>query len=276
MPIAYPYRFSDWYGYNQDCTPVGPAFYMTNTSVVSTASAAYSCNYIFDGNYYANIYYHDGTGATPVVGDTVYRDEGGDNEYNPATNRFVGNSITSISGGTGLYRFDAGSGEVKQVYTCRLNSFSSSTNNTSSNVCSATINQTYYHNGSASTPVAGDTTYSSNSNTYPYLSAGNYKISSTQYITVGSNGLVSSLNTCRTDFQSSSAGTLNFQDYVCLKTTSYTYSHSGSGTYPAAGDTVYDENDNPLASGYYKIMGTTNVYRIIIGNVASGWPQSMC
>ena len=272
MPVNQPYVFGCWYGYNQDCTPVGPAFYMTNTSVVSTASAAYSCNYIFDGSYYANIYYHDGTGATPVVGDTVYRDAGGDNEYNPATNRFVGNSITSISGGTGLYRFDAGSGEVKQVYTCRLNSFSSSTNNTSSNVCSATINQTYYHNGSASTPVAGDTTYSSNSNTYPYLSAGNYKISSTQYITVGSNGLVSSLNTCRTDFQSSGDTSL---PGVCLAIINLTYSHNGSGTFPTAGDSVFDENGDPVVSGYYKFNGCF-VFKTTLNVVDSGWPQGTC
>ena len=79
------------------------------------------------------------------------------------------------------------------------------------------------------------------------------------------------------DFQSSDAGSLSpGVGYVCDKTTSYTYSHNGSGTYPAAGNSVFDENDDPLASGFYKIMGTTNVYRIILGTVASGWPQNIC
>ena len=79
-----------------------------------------------------------------------------------------------------------------------------------------------------------------------------------------------------TDFQSSDGGSISGADYVCLKVTSYTYSHNGSGTYPAAGDSVFDENDNPLVSGYYKIMGTTNVYRIVLGTVSSGWPQNIC
>ena len=81
---------------------------MTNSGVATTATAAYSCDYIFGGSFYASIYYHDGSGSTPVVGDTVYIDAAGNNEYNPSNNLWKGNATGHTSGGTGLYRFDNG------------------------------------------------------------------------------------------------------------------------------------------------------------------------
>jgi hypothetical protein len=240
MPIAYPYRFSDWRGYDKDCTPVGPAFYMTNSGVVTTATPAYSCNYIFDGSFYASIYYHDGSGSTPVVGDTVYTDAAGDNEYNPSNNLWKGNATGHTSGGTGLYRFDSGSGEVKQLYTCSLSSFSSSSvQSTVSGVCSASMSQTYYHNGSAALIAVGDIAYSSNSGTYPYLSSGHYRISATQYIIVGSNGAVSSVNTCQTVTQFSASAGQSGVKFICTQTINTNYWHNGSSSLPQVGDTVY-------------------------------------
>jgi len=270
MPIAYPYRFSDWYGYDKDCTPVGPAFYMTNTGVATTATPAYSCNYIFDGSFYASIYYHDGSGSTPVVGDTVYTDSAGNNEYNPSSNLWKGNATGHTTGGTGLYRFDSGSGQVKQLYTCGLSSFSSSVDNNPSSVCSATMNQTYYHNGTGTIPIAGNTTYSSNSGTYPYLSSGNYKVSSTQYITVGSNGLVSSLNTCVTLTSFSSGSGQTDVKFVCTQSVNTTKYHDGSGSNPQVNDNVYDNSTGTTATsnGFYTVGSGSNIlgyYRVVSG-----------
>ena len=272
MPIVYPYKFSDWYGYDKDCTPVGPAFYMTNTSVTGS-TAAYACNYIFPFGY-ASIYYHDGTGATPVVGDVVYTDAAGNNEYNPSSDRWVGNATGHTTGGTGLYRFDSGGGQVEQLYTCSLSSFSSSVNNNPSSVCSATMNQTYYHNGPATIPIAGNTTYSSNSGTYPYLSSGNYKVSSTQYITVGSNGLVSSLNTCSslTSFYVTTS-TSKFADDVCDVAATVNLWHDGSNTLPANGDTVYQTSAGTSTAswvGYKGFYPTYNGNSISASRVFSG------
>ena len=42
MPIAYPYKFSDWYGYDQDCGGL-PKF---NSSLVSTAGSVCSATII--------------------------------------------------------------------------------------------------------------------------------------------------------------------------------------------------------------------------------------
>jgi hypothetical protein len=274
MPISLPYKFSDWYGYDKDCTPVGPAFYMTNSGVVTNATPAYACNYIFDGSFYASIYYHDGTGATPVVGDVVYTDAAGNNEYNPTSNLWKGNATGHTSGGTGLYRFDSGSGQVEQLYTCGLSSFSSSVDNNPGSVCSATMNQTYYHNGSGTIPVSGDTTYSSNSGAYPYLSAGNYKISSTQYITVGSNGLVSSINTCITTTSFSSGSGQADTKFICTQSVNTTKYHDGSGNNPATGDTVYENSAGTsfTANGFYTMQNaatpptTIGYYRITGGS----------
>ena len=75
-----------------------------------------------------------------------------------------------------------------------------------------------------------------------------------------------------TDFQSSSNQTLGG---VCSMPISYTYSHNGSGTFPAAGDEVFDENDDPVLSGYYK-FNSTFVYKATFGTVDASWPQDLC
>jgi hypothetical protein len=79
-------------------------------------------------------------------------------------------------------------------------------------------------------------------------------------------------------------GTTNFQSStgydilnVCSGSINKTYSHDGSGTYPAAGDTVYDELGNTVGDNYYK-FNSTWVYRITGGSgvVANTWPQDLC
>ena len=75
-----------------------------------------------------------------------------------------------------------------------------------------------------------------------------------------------------TDFQSSVKSTFSG---VCSAAINKTYSHNGSGTFPAAGDSVFDENDNPVLSGYYK-FNSTYVYQTTLNVVDVGWPQNIC
>ena len=66
------------------------------------------------------------------------------------------------------------------------------------NVCSQTPTVTYYHDGSTTYPVTGDTVYT-NSNGSTYVSAGYYKIdngSNGLYIQVGNNGSVTLDDIC--------------------------------------------------------------------------------
>ena len=155
--------------------------------------------------------------------------------------------------------------------------------------CTATQNQTYYFARNAtSISSAPYTTFTIDTNTLPKvnnfvysnstgataLANGYYKINSTQALYV-QNGVVDSIVTCpscSTDFQSSSNS--NFGN-VCSMSISYTYSHNGSGTFPAAGDEVFDENDDPVISGYYK-FNSTFVYKATLGTVDAGWPQNIC
>lgn len=79
-----------------------------------------------------------------------------------------------------------------------LTSFSGSTVQSVVNVCSASANQTYYHNGSLAKPVANDNVYSTNSTNNP-LAAGFYRLDdlANQYIrVVGVAGQVSNVEDC--------------------------------------------------------------------------------
>ena len=67
----------------------------------------------------------------------------------------------------------------KEVKTARgWTSFSSSTvQSNGSNACAATMDQTYYHDGSSSAPTAGDKVYSkARANDRYFLANGHYKI----------------------------------------------------------------------------------------------------
>ena len=81
-----------------------------------------------------------------------------------------------------------------------LTSYTSSipSNATLFNVCNETPAVTYYHNGSTTYPVTGDTVYT-NSNGSTYVSAGYYKIDNGGnglYIQVGNNGSVTLDDIC--------------------------------------------------------------------------------
>lgn len=57
---------------------------------------------------------------------------------------------------------------------------------------------------------------------------------------------------------------------VCSQSTTATYYHDGSGTYPVTGDVVYSSSaggsSNYLSSGYYKINNGGNGLYIQVGN----------
>tara|TARA_R110001606_G_scaffold360132_1_gene512778 strand:- start:64 stop:390 length:327 start_codon:yes stop_codon:yes gene_type:complete len=59
MPIAYPYKFSDWYGYNKDCS----SLLLTDV-------------YFFPNPVAVTYYYSSsiGNAANLTIGDTIYTD----------------------------------------------------------------------------------------------------------------------------------------------------------------------------------------------------------
>ena len=91
MPIAYPYRFSDWYGYDKDCVAVTAFSSSTGYSLINVCSGSIG-----------STYYHDGFGTYPAAGDTVYSDSAGtsvlaDNHY-----KFNSTWVYRITGGSGV------------------------------------------------------------------------------------------------------------------------------------------------------------------------------
>ena len=90
MPIAYPYKMSDWYGYDQDCSSV-TLFYLTN-NLPKLDMACY-------GNP-NNVAYHNGSSSLPVLNDTIYSNAAGTTTYSPgvygvatSSGGFIGKSI---------------------------------------------------------------------------------------------------------------------------------------------------------------------------------------
>ena len=68
MPITYPYKMSDWYGYDKDCSPTPTAFSSSISDKSQTAACPLSLN---------QTYYHSGSGALPITGDTVWTNAAG-------------------------------------------------------------------------------------------------------------------------------------------------------------------------------------------------------
>ena len=109
MPIAYPYKFSDWYGYDKDCISVTAI--SVGTGIVESGNTA--CDTLSS----SATYYHDGSGTYPAVGDIVYTNS---------------NATTVASGGTGTnyaifsgagpairwFRITGSTGTVQSTNTC--------------------------------------------------------------------------------------------------------------------------------------------------------------
>ena len=69
MPIAYPYKFSDWYGYDKDCVSV--TGFLVGAGIVEGGNTA--CSTL--GSSFT--YYHTGSGTYPANGDIVYTNSAG-------------------------------------------------------------------------------------------------------------------------------------------------------------------------------------------------------
>ena len=108
MPIAYPYKFSDFYGYDQDCS--------TLTAFLSGAgTTSNACNML--GSSFT--YYHDGSGVFPVVGDKVYTNSSG---TTPVSGGSGTNYAAFFSGPPGppdsSYRITGSTGTVQATSSC--------------------------------------------------------------------------------------------------------------------------------------------------------------
>ena len=67
MPISFPYKFSDWYGYDKDCS---------GTTAFSSGAGFFSSNNICN-QAISTTKYHDGSGFNPQVNDNVYDNAAG-------------------------------------------------------------------------------------------------------------------------------------------------------------------------------------------------------
>jgi len=93
MPIAYPYKLSDWYGYDKDCSSV-TAF----TSAI--AETGLSCTQTLN-----QTYYHDGSGTYPVANDIVYTNSAGTTTIANGRYRLDNNTSFTVFGGSGVVSF---------------------------------------------------------------------------------------------------------------------------------------------------------------------------
>ena len=90
MPVATPYRMTDFYGYDQDCS--------TLTSFTSSLaeSGLEGCNESLNVTYY-----HNGSGARPVASDIVYTDSAGTTVLAAGSYRLDNSTRFTIFGSSG-------------------------------------------------------------------------------------------------------------------------------------------------------------------------------
>ena len=97
MPIAYPYKMSDWYGYDKDCSSL-TSFYTTS---ITSKFASDVC-----GIQTTAQMWHNGTGSLPANGDIVYQNSSGTTfaswvGYKGFYTASGGNAISAARIGTG-------------------------------------------------------------------------------------------------------------------------------------------------------------------------------
>ena len=110
MPIEYPYKFSDWYGYDQDCA-VRTSFFRYDGTI---GKPVFECDISRDID---REIWHDGTFANPQNGDVVYTTATGNNYLGSGNYSTRGNSgtntplsIITIGGG--------GNGVITAILQC--------------------------------------------------------------------------------------------------------------------------------------------------------------
>ena len=170
------------------------------------------------------------------------------------------------------YKFSAWYGYDKDC-TTGITPFNSSTVQTSeSNACAATINQTYYHNGSGSLPAVGDECYI-NQNQTTVLAADYYLTSSGGGFRItGTAGTVASLFTCTTLTEFYATSTTNkFAINVCGISVTLQLWHDGSGLIPLNGDSVYTSSAGTTLATWVGYRG----FRDVSGSNSIGAAKSL-
>ena len=174
-----PYKFSAWYGYDQDCTTGIIPFNSTQVNPFQTGACASTIN---------QTYYHNGTGTLPAVGDECYGNQ------NLTTVLDAGYYLTSASGSGSGFRITGTVGTVASLFNCfSLTAFSSSTE--FRDACGETRGNTYYHDGSSSLPFAGDVVYTDSAGTTT-LGYGQRADSPFGVYNVDTSGVVTSKSLC--------------------------------------------------------------------------------
>jgi hypothetical protein len=188
MPIAYPYKFSDWYGYDKDCVgkvPFPATIAGTPTNICSAGRNS--------------TYYHNGTSTpgapinNPVVGNTVYSDIQGQNKlasgnYGILYNKYiVVNSVgvvTAITNCVTLTQFPiTATNYSKPAFACYQSTSSATVWLTDS---SPVVNSTIAYSNSTGTTFQGVGFWGVN----VLNTQSNYKM------TVGSNGVITAWSAC--------------------------------------------------------------------------------
>ena len=102
MPIAYPYKFSDWYGYDKDCTTRTSAYRYNGT----VGKPAFECDI---SRAITTQFWHNSSNPLPAIGDTCYTSATGNNylgngNYSIQNTSYNGTpmSVITISGGSGV------------------------------------------------------------------------------------------------------------------------------------------------------------------------------
>ena len=175
--VYVPYKFSAWYGYDQDCTTGLQTFNSSQIKANTTSACSATIN---------QTYYHNGSASAPAVGDDCYINQ------NQTTALVQGYYLTSSGGG--IY-ITGTAGTVNSIFTCTptYTAFDSSTKYR--DACGETLDQIYYHDGSGFQPQIGDTCYTSSAGTTT-LNVGQRAESSFGTYDVNSSGVVTSKSLC--------------------------------------------------------------------------------
>jgi hypothetical protein len=104
MPIAYPYKMSDWYGYDKDCSAI-TTFYRT----FAQSKSALACDKAIE-----IVAYHNGSGSLPAIGDTVYTNLAG---TTPLTSGVYGASTATSGSPSDRFSCDS-NGDVSSFLNC--------------------------------------------------------------------------------------------------------------------------------------------------------------
>ena len=109
MPIAYPYKFSDWYGYDKDCASV--TGFLAGSGQSGSSGI---CNQLSS----QTTYYHNGSGTYPVVGDIVYTNSAGTTPLNGGSGTNWPYFPSGPQPPDGWFRITGSTGTVQSQNSC--------------------------------------------------------------------------------------------------------------------------------------------------------------